>query len=373
MIYLLKRSYSNLIEVLILLVLTSFWYAHALGLPVEYIRMMLNIFLCLLLIVPVVIHIRILKLDYWTLGILVFAVMSLIVDPLNSIMSAVRVISFMCVYILSSNNVLVLRLRELMLLVTSLIVISFIIQYSQSDYQYVNGFSRYSGIYYMHSAGFALISLLVFLYLMLQWAAKDRNETKKLLEYAILIVVFIILFMTGSRSATLIALGGGFLYYSTKNKYNIVILVLLLSFVAAQVYTKISESGLLYRISGLLENGLSDPSSQNRLKFLAQGFGFVEGVRTVFGFGVGKFDDLYFANFGERIAPHFYLLQWYVEGGIIYLFFWIKFYLGIFNRITWSYKILMILYLVVASINNGEYYFGINILFLVIVTQRLNK
>jgi hypothetical protein len=99
----------------------------------------------------------------------------------------------------------------------------------------------------------------------------------------------------------------------------------------------------------------------------------VEGVRIIFGFGVGKFDDLYFANFGERIAPHFYLLQWYVEGGIVYLFFWLKFYITIFNNLIWKERILMILYLVVASINNGEYYFGINILFIIILTQRFIK
>ena len=335
--------------------------------------MVLNLVLCLSLLVPVFIRIRVVKLDFWILGIIVFAVVSLILDPLNSVMSAIRVISFMCVYILISNGVIIIRLRQLMMLVTSLIVISFFIQYSQSDYQYLNGFRRYSGIYYMHSAGFALINLLVFLYLMRQWSIKDRNETNGLIDYTIILVVFLILFMTGSRSATLIALGGGSLYFSTKKKYNFVILVLLLSLLFAQVYTKILESGLMYRINGLIENGFSDPSSRNRLKFLTQGFSLVEGVRMFFGFGVGKFDDLYFANYGKRVAPHFYLLQWYVEGGIFYLFFWIKFYLGIFNRISWNDRILMILYLVVASLNNGEYYFGINILFIIILTQRFNK
>ena len=335
--------------------------------------MALNIVLCLSLLVPVIIRIRLLKFDYWILGILVFAFVSLIIDPMNSVMSALRVVSFMCAYLLTSNGVLILRLRQLMMLVTSLIVISFVIQYIQSDYQYINGFRRYSGIYYMHSAGFALISLLVFLYLTRQWAIKDRKETKRLCEYTILVVVFLILFMTGSRSATLIALLGGSLYFSAKKKYTFVVLAILLSVLFAQVYTKISESGLLYRINGLIDNGLNDPSSQNRVKFLTQGFGLVEGVRIIFGFGVGKFDDLYFAYFGKRVAPHFYLLQWYVEGGIIYLYLWIKFYLAIFNRISWNDRILMVLYLVVASINNGEYYFGINILFIITLTQRFKK
>ena len=335
--------------------------------------MVLNILLCFLLLVPVVIRIRVLKLDYWTLGILVFAALSFIVDPFNSIMSAVRVISFMCIYILRSNGILTFRLKEFMKILVFLIFVSFVSQYCQFDYQYVNGFRRYSGIYYMHSAGFALINLLVFLYLMLTRNVEEENKSNKYSANTLVILVFIILFMTGSRSATLIALLGGLLYFTLKKKSNFLIFILLLFLVSTQLYIKLSETGLLYRINGLIENGLNDPSSQNRLNFLTHGFGLVEGLRVIFGFGVGKFDDLYFANFGERIAPHFYPLQWYVEGGLVYLFFWLMFYRTIFNNVTWNVRILMILYLVVASINNGEYYFGINILFIIILTQRFVK
>jgi len=347
--------------------MSSFWLSGMIGLNAEYFRLLLIGLFFIILVSIFFMKLSSLNLALESFGILIIAVMSFLIFPISTVMSFLRLSCYMMLYVLISNKALNFNVPYVVKIAAFLAIFAFGIQFLFSDYQYLNGFKRYSGLYYMHSAGFALLSqLLVFEYYLMSFSGKNHYGSV-IRKTFVLILLMVCLFMTGSRSSTIITFCGLVYLNFRKNMLRKVLGIFGILCLGIWLFPIIENSSYFYRINTLFSRGLVDASSQNRLSFLENGFGLVESEYMLFGYGVGRFDDLYVAEFGERLAAHFYPLQWFVEGGIVYVILWLTFYFRLLISVSHSRRILGLLFLIVASINNGEYYFSVYILFLLIM------
>jgi len=334
------------------------------GLNVEYTRALFSV--TVFLILSVVLFKR-RKIHYSKFGVL-FAYLilggtlaSLIKISTGNLLTIMRFSVFALIWFSDIN----ISIKQLKLLVSIYVAVNFLIliyQYLVGDYEYINMTYRYSGIYYHHSSGASLM------YQVLLGTIFLFRKFWHQIILSSLLAAFIIL--TGSRTG----LGALLLFYLLffyRSQYKFLYFGILI-ILTPVVFNYIAG---LPRISFLLEKGLVDASTLERVNIFKRSIININGISHIVGIGSGYFDDLQFRLVGEKVAAHNLLLQMYVEGGIIGLLLFINALVFLFLKS--AFKSRMMLYLVVVIelfgiINNVYYYFEIYMLYILLLKSNIN-
>ena len=141
---------ENVLLALLFSIMSSFWLSGMIGLNAEYFRLLLIGLFFIILVSIFFMKLSSLNLALESFGILIIAVMSFLIFPISTVMSFLRLSCYMMLYVLISNKALNFNVPYVVKIAAFLAIFAFGIQFLFSDYQYLNGFKRYSGLYYMH-------------------------------------------------------------------------------------------------------------------------------------------------------------------------------------------------------------------------------
>ncbi|EEX9999506.1 O136 family O-antigen polymerase, partial [Escherichia coli] len=239
--------------------------------------------------------------------------------------------TFVFVYYFSAKNWFTVKNLDVSIKFISIILFIFsILQIVKGEMIYMNGAYRLSSIYGTTPAGFALITLVFSVYFYSQLHVSDSGKLKKIFPFAFFMINVSMMALTQSRQSimTLLLLICIFHFVRAKNifKFFSLIFILLLIYV---FYLLVVNTDFFPRLTQMLFNYSSDSSTHTRISIITQSYEHLDVNDLIYGIGLGGFNHFYYKISGEiGVAAHNDFFLFFVEGGVIALFFYCLFLCG---------------------------------------------
>lgn len=254
-----------------------------------------------------------------------------------------------------------------------------ILQIIFNDTYLVNGVERISGPYYLHSSGYSLMLVCILPILIFKWY---QEKSKSFLVLGIILISIYLLLRTGSRAGFIgFILSIIYVYKGQilKKKYLIPIIISI-PVLSYKLVNLIMTSTSTKRIALLIQNGIFDASSNERLMIINRSIMNLDPLYLFTGIGTGYFDNFQETLTGERIAAHNNVLLHLIEGGVITLLLYLAHLVYSYKLITRVKEIRLKQLLLLVFINveifgiiNNNYYYFVPYFLNIILIQTLPK
>lgn len=241
------------------------------------------------------------------------------------------VFSFFFFYFFSYANLYTIRNLDRTIKFISVVLLIFsIVQVARDEMIYMNGAYRLSSIYGLTPAGFALITLVFSVYFYSQIYVKKNGGNYSLVPLIFFMINTIMMAMTQSRQSlmTLILLIGMFHFLRSKKLYKIITLFII-SFLMYGFYWLVVNTDLFPRLTQMLFNYASDSSTHTRITIITKSYEHLGLENIIYGIGLGGFNQFYYGVSGDLgVAAHNDFFLFFVEGGVLSLFFYCSLLIG---------------------------------------------
>ncbi|CAD5356734.1 O-antigen polymerase [Enterobacter cancerogenus] len=262
-------------------------------------------------------------------------------DPIEVFPSLLRYFSYFLAFVLFFhfyliNSFSLKTLDKIIKILTIIFLACSLIQIAQGNMIFMNGAYRLSSVYGNTPAGFALITLVFSIYFYCQMLVAYCSRYERIILFSYFIFNAIMMVMTQSRQSvvTLLLLISFFHFVRARKLFKIFTLIFA-ALLAYGFYWLVLNTDLFPRLTQMLFNYASDSSTHTRIEIITQTYAHLDTENIIYGIGLGGFNRFYYDITGELgVAAHNDFFLFFVEGGVLSLFFYCLFILGGF--LFWS-------------------------------------